>query len=206
MDIVLTQGGTQVYIPVLPSEYTISDSQGNQSVTVNAIGEVNLMGKPKLTQVSWSSFFPHEQGSYVDHYDMDPLSYRNVINSMKEGGPVMLHFLDVLAMYCTIESFETSESDGSGDFQYSISLKKYSFIRAEETATASGSEIKVKKGRAVPTTPRSGKVYTVKKGDTLFSIARKQNNSSDWKTIYSNNKSTIGSNPAKIKPGMEIRM
>ena len=46
--------------------------------------------------------------------------------------------------------------------------------------------------------------YTVKKGDTLSSIAAKYNTS--WKDIYNDNKKIIGSNPNQIKPGQVLKI
>lgn len=49
------------------------------------------------------------------------------------------------------------------------------------------------------------KIYTVKKGDTLSSIAtREYGNFRLWRRIYAENKETIGPDPNKIKPGQEL--
>ena len=46
--------------------------------------------------------------------------------------------------------------------------------------------------------------YTVKPGDSLSSIAAKYGMS--WRTIYNNNKATIGNNPNKIYVGQKLRI
>ena len=48
----------------------------------------------------------------------------------------------------------------------------------------------------------SNTIYTVKKGDTLTSIAKKYNTT--WQKIYEDNKSVIGDNPNIIKPKMKL--
>ncbi len=49
--------------------------------------------------------------------------------------------------------------------------------------------------------------YTVKKGDTLYGIARTQLGDEDrWREIYNLNKTTIGSNPHLIYPGQVLRL
>jgi len=54
----LKQGTTIFRIPVLPAEYTVSGTQGNTTLTINGIGEINLLGKRGLTTLGFSSFFP----------------------------------------------------------------------------------------------------------------------------------------------------
>ena len=46
--------------------------------------------------------------------------------------------------------------------------------------------------------------YTVKPGDSLSSIAAKYE--MNWRTIYNNNKATIGNNPNKIYVGQKLRI
>jgi len=48
----------------------------------------------------------------------------------------------------------------------------------------------------------SGHTYTVKSGDTLGTIAAA--NGESWQTLYSANKSTVGSNPDLIFPGQTL--
>ena len=47
-----------------------------------------------------------------------------------------------------------------------------------------------------------GSVYTVKSGDSLFSIADKHNVS--WRKLYRTNRTLIGSDPSLIRPGMHL--
>lgn len=201
MDISLTQGGTTILFPVLPSEYNVSDSQNNTTVNINATGEINLLGMPNLTEISWDGFFPAQDDDYVQNLSMSPIEYVQALLRMKEKGVCDLHLMDVMADHVTIESFAYKEQDGTGDIYYSISLKKYIYIDqngivATEVATS----------RPNPETPREGKEYTVKSGDSLWQIARKQNGNSDWKTIYENNKETIGDNPNLIYPGQVLKL
>ena len=52
------KGAKRFRFPVLPSEYKVSSEQTNESVNVNAKGEVDLGGKNGLRTVTVSSFFP----------------------------------------------------------------------------------------------------------------------------------------------------
>lgn len=201
MDISLTQSGSAFFFPVLPASYSVSDGQNNSTVNVNAIGDINLLGLPTLTEISWDGFFPHENADYVQDYSMNPVECVNRIKTMMQKGVCDLHLLDVLADHVTIESFTHSEDDGTGDIKYSITLKKYIYITTKGVET-----VEIAQSRPDPETPRNGKTYTVKEGDSLWQIARRECNSDDWKSIYNANKATIGDNPNLIYPGQELTL
>jgi len=204
MDIVLTQGGSRVLFPVLPSAYQISSGQNNTTVNVNAVGEVNLLGWPNLDSISWSSIFPRRAAPYSVTDIMTPFDYVQALTRMKAEGPMDLHLLDVLAIHVTIESLTWGEKDGTGDIEYSIDLKRYIYINSEGVVTKtilSGGQ-----GRAMPDAPRGGKTYIVKAGDNLLSIARRELGISDWSGIYALNESVIGPDPTVLKPGLRLTM
>lgn len=58
-----------------------------------------------------------------------------------------------------------------------------------------------------PDTKKTPKTYTVKSGDSLSKIAKLElGNSAKWGAIYALNKSTIGPDANKIKPGQKLVM
>ncbi len=56
----------------------------------------------------------------------------------------------------------------------------------------------------IPSNGITPDTYVVKKNDTLSGIAQKFG--MNWKTLYENNKSVIGSNPDLIKPGQVLKL
>lgn len=212
LQIWLKGGGERVRIPVLPSSYTITSEQDNTSVTVCNLGEVTLRGKRKLQQVSFSSFFPmHYDASYCDGRSKSPISMVNKIEAMKQAGSVKLIITGILAMKVTIESFEWGENDRTGDIAYTLTMKEYrtvsipasTLVKDSPTQPDPGNSGSGTSGRDQPETT-STQSYTVKSGDTLSGIARKLTGSTNWKTIYEQNKGVIGSNPNMIKPGQVL--
>ena len=212
LQIWLKGGGERVRIPVLPSSYTITSEQDNTSVTVCNLGEVTLRGKRKLQQVSFSSFFPmHYDASYCDVRSKSPISMVNKIEAMKQAGSVKLIITGILAMKVTIESFEWGENDRTGDIAYTLTMKEYrtdripasTLVKDSPTQPDPGNSGSGTSGRDQPETT-STQSYTVKSGDTLSGIARKLTGSTNWKTIYEQNKGVIGSNPNMIKPGQVL--
>ena len=67
MEIWLKQGKKQLRLPILPQEVGESGEQDNKTEIVNALGEVNLLGLPKLETVSLEAHFP-EKPMYYDQY------------------------------------------------------------------------------------------------------------------------------------------
>ena len=210
MQIWLKGSGGRVRIPVLPAEYTVTSEQENTSVTVCNLGEVTLLGKRKLRSISFSSFFPcyYDEG-YCDCRSDKPQKMVERIEKMKRAGKVKLTITGTgINMYVTIESFEWGENDGTGDMNYTLTMKEYrtvsipsSTLVKEAPAAPAATDTATREAPAAETATQS---YTVKSGDTLSGIARKLTGSSSWQAIYEQNKSVIGSNPNLIKPGQVL--
>ena len=56
MEIWLKQGSVSFRFAVLPPEYEVTSESGNTQVIINALGEISLLGKRKLKNISFSSF------------------------------------------------------------------------------------------------------------------------------------------------------
>ncbi|GAW29589.1 LysM peptidoglycan-binding domain-containing protein, partial [Carboxydocella sp. ULO1] len=87
--------------------------------------------------------------------------------------------------------------------QYTIEL-----VEARELVVYTESEKKSKQqlSKKRPSPPPF-KTYTVKPGDSLWKIAKKVlGDGSRWREIYNKNKSVIGKDPNKLKPGQILRI
>lgn len=199
MDIILTGNGGSVRFPVLPDSYSFQSTQDNSSVNINAIGEVTLLGHRNLRTLSWSGIFPLMNDSFVHTTLHNPKSYVTTIEAMKRGGPCMIHFLDVVSMYCTIEDFSYKEQDGTGTLYYDINLKEYVYISSGSSSADDSGTINIITGRSGKA--QKTRLYTVKKGDNLFMIARRELNSTNWMQIYEMNIDVIGNDPDVLVPG-----
>ena len=218
MEIWLKGNGRRLRIPVLPSGYTVSSGQQNQTVNVVGLGEVTLRGKRGLLGISFSSFFPKRyDASYCETSSIRaPKEYVSIIESMKRTGTVKLIITGTSVNFlCTIESFDWSEDDGTRNINYTLSLKEYRAPSATKSAvvmigseTGSGTGTGAAEGstQGSRTVPDSKvKQYVVKEGDTISSIAQQQTGQvTQALAIYLQNQETIGSNPNLITPGMVL--
>ena len=114
-------------------------------------------------------------------------------------------------MLVTIENLKWGEQDGTRDIYFEISLKEYREVTVEKVSSEFIKKYKKKKKKKKKKGKRGkksakAKNYKVKKGDTLYKIAKKHyGDGSKWKNIYNANKKKI-SNPNKLKVGITIKL
>jgi resuscitation-promoting factor RpfA len=75
--------------------------------------------------------------------------------------------------------------------------------RASRSKPRKATTSKVRKAKPV-STRRAGKVYVVRRGDTLSGIAARRDVPGGWQKLYKINKRTIGKNPGLIRPGQRL--
>lgn len=203
------KGSRPLRFPVLPAEYKITSSRGVDTVNINAIGEVDIGGNRNLKEVSFSSFFPkrYDQGYCEVRRLKDPMSYVRQIESIMELGPAKIILTGTAINFtCRVTSFEWGENDGTGDVNFSITLKEHRKIAISKSAVTVENAAGVGEAASQESSQREDnrekpKTYTVKKGDCLSSIARQLTGSANWRPLYEQNKNIIGSNPNLIRDG-----
>ncbi len=184
-------GSKEIRIPILPD--TITAKRGETdfvSFSVMNRGEVVAPTGVGLAQFSFESEFP---GKYRKDSSMQrgkwksPASYNNQIESWKKSGTrlnIMVTGFPINSdVY--IQSYTGNPSGGFGDLVYELSLIEARDITIKTT--------KVKKSTSsTKRTSKSSSTYTIKKGDTLWGIAKKFYGSGlKWEIIYNANKEII---------------
>lgn len=196
----------KIQLPVLPEKFSTKNGSKNATMDIAGLGEIVIMHSRPALQFSFSSFFPAAKfpGIQVEKIT-NPLSLIQKINEWK-AGKTPVHLIATACgvdLYVTIESFNYYEEGGDpGTYQYSMTLKEYREITVRQVkvdipkATAT-----VQKEQPRVDNTVQQKTYTVKSGDTLYTIAKKvYGDGSKSKEIYQANRAMIGSNPNSIKP------
>ncbi|APC83110.1 LysM peptidoglycan-binding domain-containing protein [Clostridium botulinum] len=217
----INDGEEGFILPVLPEKIEFDEDGNNKTYDIINLGEINTINLPKLTEISFESFFPLNKGPYVSSEQLfSPSFYIAKIREWRDkkqkirfiftGSPLEINDL------FTIESFKPSEEGGEvGDIHYSIELKRYKNYAAKKvvivtpkTAAANQSVKKViANSKATrPSNTNKPKTHTVSGNDTLWHIAKRYlGDGNKWPQIYNLNKDKI-KNPNLIYTGQVLRL
>lgn len=214
MEIILSYNNSAelLQLPVLPDQLEIKTGLTNTTFEVINLGEIGIIGNRKLHTVSITSFFPKYYASYCQYSGIpEPYEAVGKIEKWRDSKkPIRLAITGTpVNMPCMIEEFSYREKGGQpGDVYYDLSLKEYRFIRpiviVQSTATGSTRLMVTSKRADERQIPRT---YIVKKGDSLYIIAKRYyNNGTKWRQLYENNKDVIGKDPDLIQQGMVLKL
>lgn len=167
----------QLRLPVLPSEFRVNQRHNNTVLNITNLGDINLIGKKGLVDMTIQSFFP-AQPYYFCKYQDFPTPYECVklIQGWKDSSkPIRVIITGTPVNYAmAIESFMYAEQDGTRDVSFGLELKEYIFVKTvkhTEKITTNGTKLSIppvkRDTKPVPTS------YTIKKGDTLYAISKK---------------------------------
>ena len=231
----------KVSFPVTPGKMTLKVNNQNKTITLINEGEVNLIKTPGLTDITIDelllpSFQKYPFADYKRNEFLGATYYLGKLESWKmKKKPVRFKMvrstpdgrkilwdtnLDV-----TIEDYEIIEdAERYGmDVAVKLSMKEYRYWGAKKLVLKKKGKNSTKKKAAAKKkktrkSKEPAKTYTVKKGDTLMKIAKKQlNDAALWKSVYSLNKKTIeaeakkrgrksSSNGHWIYPGTKLKL
>lgn len=193
MEFWIKQDSGALQLPVKPTEFNVTVAHRNTVVNVIQLGDINLMGKTGLREVSLSSFFPAKDYNFSNNSGRkQPIACVNQLESWRKSGkPVRVIITDLLNMEATIESFTWGERDATGDIYYTLALKEYKKIKTK-TATATVETVQPTTRETKAPESNSGKTYTVKAGDCLWNIAKRfYGNGAYFTKIYNANKDEV---------------
>lgn len=187
-------------LPVLPASWQNQSSNNNTTVDITSFGELNLIGKTKLKEISIETFFPAHKYDFCQYKTFpSPYACVKLVEKWRVSGkPIRLLITDTTVnMAASIETFDYGEQDGTGDVYFTLDLKEYRYTTVHSVTTAARS-----KSKSTRQTKAKVKTYVVKKGDTLLSIAKKATgSSSNYKAIAVKNGVK---NTKKLKVGQKL--
>lgn len=126
----INNGEEGFMLPVLPEKIEFNEDGDNKTYNIVNIGEINIINKLKLTEISFESYFPLNYGPYTSVSSekfFSPSFYFPKIREQREKKQ-KIRFIFVGSSlevndFFTIENFKYSEEGGNvGDIYYSIEL------------------------------------------------------------------------------------
>ncbi|MGN7478945.1 LysM peptidoglycan-binding domain-containing protein [Solibacillus silvestris] len=219
-----------VQMPIAPSAMSMKINNKNETITLINEGEVNLLKKAGLTDIEFEVEFPNVKypyavypsgfqpaSFYLEHLEklkvaQEPFQF--IVNRLKPDGSLLFD----TNMTVSLEDYTVDEDAENGfDIKSTVSLKQFqpfgtkklniksTSSSASNAASATKSKQKVTVEKSRPTTgKKTPKTYTVKAGDTLWAIAKKELGNGDKYTELA--KLNNISNPNTIKVGQVIKL
>lgn len=170
-------------LPVTPENYEVRSDTDIETVRLTVHGDINIPTFNKPKSISISGIFSTNKTNYLNKNWMPDLihctvDYVNVINSWKNKKDVIRV---LIVPRGTIESRLdskfyisglkiTGESEVTGDIDYTIYFSEYTQLNSASTSSSTNLKRPVSGAKATTSKTRT---YTVKKGDSLWAIARK---------------------------------
>ncbi|MFB8858186.1 LysM peptidoglycan-binding domain-containing protein [Clostridioides difficile] len=199
-----------VQLPIAPGKLEIKITNKNKTVDLINTGEVNILKKEGLSEISFEAEFTHNKlpfyrGAFKDvqfflsklellKTDCKPFQF---IVSRELGNKVLFN----TNIKVSLEEYAISEDAENGsDTKVAIKLKQYRDYSTKKLVLAPPKnetdrpnvKIEPKRVDSVNATNTKTKTYTVKAGDSLWSICQKQlGNGSLYKKVYELNKSMM---------------
>ncbi|HCJ2853412.1 TPA: LysM peptidoglycan-binding domain-containing protein [Clostridioides difficile] len=197
-----------VQLPIAPGKLEIKITNKNKTVDLINTGEVNILKKEGLSEISFEAEFTHNKlpfyrGTFRDvqfflsklellKTDCKPFQF---IVSRELGNKVLFN----TNMKVSLEEYNIVEdADNGSDTKVAIKLKQYrdystkKLVPAPPKSDTGRPNVKIEPKRVDSVNAPSGKTYTVKAGDSLWSICQKQlGNGSLYKKVYELNKSMM---------------
>lgn len=214
----LKQDRKQILLPVTPSEIKMKTGNRNKVVYILNFGEMNLAKKPGLQEIEFTLLLPGRQYSFVQTENgfREPEYFLNIFREYKVAAkPVQLilfrRMADGTQLFCgnmdvLLEDYTVKEKGGEqGDFWVEMHWKEWKAAKSirYSVKSESGGNVLVEQGqKREAKTPAV--TYTVKKGDCLWNIAKKQmGDGTKYKEIARKNGI---SDPNRIYPGQVLKL
>lgn len=218
----ITEGGVELPIPVLPDALKVDSPGKNKTTTVMGLGEVLLLQKKGLRSLAWDGYFPAQTALHSTTmvqnapYVADGITLvppMTLVQSIQDARDTLrpLRFLLLgskmgINTQMGVDSFDYEERGGEpGALYYSIKLTEWRDYAPKRLVLSQEGQTATEEPADRGGTPAPPKSHTVVSGDSLWAIAKRSyGDGAKWKAIYDENRSIIGANPNKIYPGQEL--
>jgi len=210
-------------MPITPSKVKVKINNQNKTLTLISGEEINILKEAKLTDVSFDLVLPQVSYPFTNGGAQKADYYLSLFEKLKQSKEPFQWILnrsrpDGTALFYNnltvgLEDYQVTDDAKAGmDITVSVKLKQYRAFGTKTVQITASSEPGKPAAAAVQGPPREtsnapkAANYTVKTGDCLWNIAKKQlGDGSRWKEIYELNKDKI-INPNLIYPNQVLTL
>ena len=211
--------------PIAPSKLQLKIKGQNKTLTLINEGEINILKKAGLTDVSFDLLLPNVKYPFANYksgfktakYFLDELeklktdekSFQFIVTRLLPNGKMLFD----TNMKVSLESYDIKEDSKQGfDVVVSVKLKQYreygtktcKVISSASTGTSTKVSVENERPATNSPAPSTSQTYTVVKGDCLWNIAKKfYGNGSKYTHILDANKNKV-TNANLIHPGLVL--
>lgn len=223
----LLKGRTRhIRFPMMPEEIVVT--RGPRTMQIETLEDsAEIPNGPGLLRVSWDGMLPgraRRKAPYVHEWENPEDLDEQLAEWTEDGRRLRLIVTDTNINHeVFIRTYEASRAGGHGDVTYSIEFVEWKDIEVRKQPRKDKKKKDRKPRQSDDETGRRGNKdkdgggkkratsthYTVKAGDTLWTIAKKfLGNGNRWREIYEipENRKAIGSNPDVLKVGTKLRI
>lgn len=161
-----------ITMPVTPPDFAVERGRRVDNISMAQTGEVNLPGLRMLFNHQMEFLLPSSARNYADTgWTGQAWLTADRLSEWAENGDVVRFIVSGTSVNVPVllESVTAGEEDGTNDVVVKIVFREYRYLTAETVVQAATGNT----SRPSETATAAVTTYTVKKGDTLWGIARK---------------------------------
>lgn len=130
----LLQENNIIQFPVPPKSFDVNVANNNTTININSIGELNLLGKTGLKQVSFESFFPAQHYKFCSCTPLRPYSYVDKLEIWRTNGKPCKFIISGTNVNfpVSINKFTWGEHDGTNDLYFVLELAEYRYTNGSK--------------------------------------------------------------------------
>ncbi len=207
-----------VLMPVTPGKIQTKLKGNNKTIELINEGEVNVIKPSGLTEFSFELLFPNQRYPFANYQGgyRNAKYYIDILQGLKDNGSKFQFILSRhrsngsnlgnIDVTVTVEDLTiTDEAKEGFDLKASIKLKQWKPYGTKVFTITDNATIQSESQRTPSAdAPATGGTYTVKKGDSLWKIAKQfYGNGADYTKIAGSNTDTV-KNPNLIYPGQVL--
>lgn len=167
-----TERGEEVVLPVTPKSYTVRDGMTVQTVDVHELGPYSVPTYETREQFQLVCLLPSSNRPYCVRYTEQAVLLSWLKRQIAEKVKMRFIVSDTavnIPVYMT--EIEYGEQDGTNDLYVTLTVQPYNTLSAPTVQASTKATAAAAREAMAQQTKET--TYTVKSGDTLWSIARK---------------------------------